>query len=78
MIRCLKVFILQQWGNEKYNTNTPPVDMADRRIHLAPTGWAMDMDSDEDLGGELPSKLDFAFCLPAMVPPTNKPACLIS
>ena len=59
----------------------PPVDMAERRIEnirLAPPGWGMDSDSDEDLGGELPSELDFAFCPPAMVPPTNKPACLIS
>ena len=26
------VFILQQWGNEKYDVNTPPVDMAEKRL----------------------------------------------
>ena len=57
--------------------------MAERRIgdfHLAPSGWGMDSDIDEDedldfpLGGEIPSEQDFAFCLPApsmRIPPTN-------
>ena len=44
--------ILQQRGNEKYDANMPPVDMAEKRLgdfHLAPPGWGMDCNSDEDL-----------------------------
>ena len=36
-----KLFILQQQGNEKYNANMPPVDMAESRIEdfrLVPPG----------------------------------------
>ena len=36
-----KMFILQQWGNEKYDANALLVDMAEKRIedfHLSPPG----------------------------------------
>ena len=54
--------------------------MAERRIEdfcLAPSGWDIDSDIDEDLDfpfrGEILSELDFAFCPPApsmRIPPT--------
>ena len=48
------------------HANTPPVDMAERRIEdfrLASPGWGMDGDNDEDLDfplrEELPSELSW-------------------